>query len=61
MNRNLYLSTRLQGNQNQGPSIDRVFWENVPNPVDIEREHSQGRAEAVAAMQHMTSNNLHTF
>ena len=33
-------STRLQGNQNQGAGIDRVFWENVPNLVDIEREHS---------------------
>ena len=41
--------------------MDRVFWENVPNPVDIKREHSQGWAEAVAATQHMTSNNLCAF
>ena len=41
--------------------MDRVFWENVPNLVDIERECSQGRAEAVAATQHMTSNNLCVF
>ena len=54
-------STRLQGNQNQGVGMDRVFWENVPNLVDIEREHSQGWAEAVAATQHMTSNNLCVF
>ena len=54
-------STRLQGNQNQGAAIDRVFWENVPNLVDIEREHSQGLAEAVTATQHMTNNNLHAF
>ena len=54
-------STRLQGIQNQGPGMDRVFWENVPNPVDIERECSQGQAEAVAATQHMTSNNLSVF
>ena len=49
-------STRLQGNLNQVPSTDRLFWENVPNPVDIEREQSQGHAEAVAAMQHITNN-----
>ena len=54
-------STRLQGNQIQGVGIDRVFWENVPNLVDIKREHSQGWAEAVAATQHMTSNNFHAF
>ena len=54
-------STRLQGNQNQGAGIDRVFWENVPNLVNIERECSQGRAEEVAATQHMTSNNLCEF
>ena len=54
-------STRLQGNQNQEVGIDRVFWENIPNLVDIEREHSRGWAEVVAATQHMTSNNLHTF
>ena len=53
-------STRLQGNPNQVPSMDRLFWENVPNPVDIEREWSQGCAEAVAAMQYMT-NNIHAF
>ena len=41
--------------------MDRVFWEKVPNPVDIEREHAREWAEAVAATQHMTSNNLHTF
>ena len=41
--------------------MDRVFWENVPNLVDIERECSGGWAEAVAATQHMTSNNLHAF
>ena len=58
MNRNMRHSTRLQGNQNQGPGSDRVFWENVPNPVDIEREHSEGQAEAVVATQHMTHNNL---
>ena len=49
-------STRLQGNPNQVPSTDRLFWENVPNPVDIEREWFRGRAEAVVAMQHMTNN-----
>ena len=54
-------STSLQGNLNQGAGIDRVFWENVPNPVDIERECSQGQAEAVAATQHMTSNKLRVF
>ena len=53
--------TRLQGNQIQGVGIDRVFWENVSNPVDIKREHSQGWAEAVAATQHMRSNNLCAF
>ena len=36
MNKNMRHSTRLQGNQNQGPGMDRVFGENVPNPVDIE-------------------------
>ena len=41
--------------------MDRVFWENIPNPVDIKRECSRGRAEAVAATQHMTSNNLRAF
>ena len=29
--------------------------------MDIEREHSRGRAEAVAAMQYMASNNLRAF
>ena len=53
-------STRLQGNPNQVPSTDRLFWENVPNPVDIEREWLRGGAEAVAAMQHMT-NNIRAF
>ena len=57
----MHHSTRLQGNQNQGVGIDRVFWENVPNLVDIKREHSQGWAEVVAATQHMTSNNLRAF
>ena len=41
--------------------MDRVFWENVPNLVDFERECSRGRAEVVAVTQHMTSNNLCTF
>ena len=54
-------STRVQGNQNQGVGIDRVFWENVLNLVDIKRECSQGQAEAVASTQHMTSNNLCAF
>ena len=40
MNKNMHRSTRLQGNQNQGAGIDRVFWKNVPNPLDIERECS---------------------
>ena len=31
------------------------------NPVDIERERLWGRAEAVAATQHMTNNNLRAF
>ena len=53
-------STRLQGNPNQVPSMDRLFWENVPNPVDIERERWRGHAEAVAAMQHVT-NNIRAF
>ena len=57
----MHHSTRLQGNLNQGVGMDRVFWENVPNPVDIEREHSRGRAEAMAATQHITSNNFHAF
>ena len=61
MNKNMHHSTRLQGNQNQGAGIDRVFWENVPNLVDIKRECSRGRAEAVAATQRMTNNNLHAF
>ena len=43
MNKNVRHSTRLQGNQNQGAGIDRVFWENVPNLVNIEQECSQGR------------------
>ena len=42
MNKNMRHSTRLQGNQNQGLGINRAFWENVPNPVDIERECSRG-------------------
>ena len=54
-------STRLQGNQNQELCSDRFFWETVPNLVDIERESSQGQAEAVAATQHMTKNNLRAF
>ena len=54
-------STRSQANQNQCPESDRVFWENVPNPVDIERERLWGQAEAVAAAQHMTNNNLRAF
>ena len=29
--------------------------------MDIEREHSRGWAEAVAATQHITSSNLHAF
>ena len=61
MNKNMHRSTRLQGNQNQGAGIDRVFWKNVPNPLDIERECSWGWAEAVAATQHMTNNNLCVF
>ena len=56
----MHWSTRLQGNPNQVPSTDRLFWENVPNPVDIEREWSRGRAEAVVATQQMT-NNIHAF
>ena len=52
----MHQSTRLQGNPNQVPSTNRLFWENVPNPVDIEREWSRGHAEAVVAMQHMTNN-----
>ena len=35
-------STRSQTNQNQCSESDSVFWENVPNPVDIEREHLRG-------------------
>ena len=54
-------SIRLEGNQNQGPSSDRDFWENVPNPVDIKREHSRGQAEAVVATQHKTNNNSKAF
>ena len=61
MNGNMRHSTRSQANQNQCPESDRVFWENVPNPVDIEREHLWGQAEAVAATQHMTNNNLRAF
>ena len=38
----MHHSTMLQGNQNQGPTIDRVFWENVPNLVDIKQECSGG-------------------
>ena len=38
MNGKMRHSTRSQANQNQRPESDRVFWENVPNPVDIERE-----------------------
>ena len=61
MNGNMCHSTRSQVNQNQRPESDRVFWENVPNPVDTEREHLWGRVEAVAAAQHMTNNNLRAF
>ena len=61
MNGNMCHSTRSQANQNQRKESDRVFWENVPNPVDIEREHLWERAEAVAAAQHMTNNNLWAF
>ena len=57
----MHRSTRLQLNLNQGTGIDGVFWENVSNPLDIERECSRGQAEALAATQHMTSNNLHVF
>ena len=57
----MHRSTRLQRNLNQGVGIDRVFWENVPNPVDIKRECSRGQAEAVAATQYMTSYNLRAF
>ena len=53
--------TRSQANWNQCPESDRVFWENVPNPVDIERECLWEQAEAVAAAQHMTNNNLTAF
>ena len=41
--------------------MDRMFSENVPNLVDIKREHSHRWAEAVAATQHMTTNNLCMF
>ena len=61
MNGNMRHSTRSQVNQNQCSESDRVFWENVPNPVNIEREHLRGRAEAVAAAQHMTNNNFWAF
>ena len=61
MNGNMHHSTRSQANQNQHSESDRVFWENVPNPLDIEREHLRGQAEAVAAAQHMTNNNLQAF
>ena len=61
MNGNMRHSTRSQTNQNQHPESDRVFWENVPNLVDIERECLRGQAEAVAATQHMTNNNLRAF
>ena len=61
MNGNMHRSTRSQANQNQCPESDRVFWENVPNPVDIERERLWGWAEAVTAAQHMTNNNLRAF
>ena len=61
MNGNMHHSTRSQVNQNQCPESDRLFWENVLNPVDIEREHLWGQAEAVAATQHMTNNNLWAF
>ena len=54
-------SARLQGNFNQSVGVDRQFWENVQNPVDIERERSHRQAEAVAATQHMTTNNLCLF
>ena len=57
----MHRSTRLQGDLNQGAGTNRVFLENVPNPVDIEKECSRGQAEAVAASQHMTSNNLRAF
>ena len=61
MNGNMHHSTRSQANQNQQLESDRVFWENVPNPEDIKRECLWGRAEAVAATQHMTSSNLWAF
>ena len=61
MNGSMLHSTRSQANQNQRSESDRDFWENVPNPVDIERERLRGQAEAVAATQHMTNNNLQAF
>ena len=61
MNGNMRHSTRSEVNQNQRPESDSVFWKNVPNPVDIEREHLRGQAEAVTAAQHMTNNNLRAF
>ena len=61
MNDNMRRLTRSQANWNQRPESDRVFWENVPNPVDIERECLRGQAEAVAAAQHLTNNNLMAF
>ena len=57
----MHHSARLQGNPNQNMDTDRQFWENVQNPLEIEREHSRGLAEAVAAVQSMTPNNLHMF
>ena len=54
-------SARLQDNFNQSVGVDKQFWENVQNPVDIEMEHSCRQAEAVAAAQHMTTNNLCMF
>ena len=57
----MWCSARLQGNPNQNVDNYRQFWENVHNPLEIERKRSHGRVEAVAAEHSMTTNNLDMF
>ena len=57
----MWCSARWQWNPNQNVDNYRQFWKNVQNPLEIEREHSHGQVEAVAAEHSMNTNNLHMF
>ena len=48
-------STRLRGEADRNPEINRQFWESVQDPLEIKRERSCGRAEAIVTTQSMTS------